>query len=73
MSNLYRKKAFAPLPRVIYDPENEEHVLDYATFIKYNGWKNGCNYLLEEPYSDIPTMINAKLVTHYLKAHLARV
>jgi hypothetical protein len=73
MSNLYHKKAFSPEPRVVFDPENEQHVLDYASFIKYNGWKRRCRYLLEDPYSDIPTMINAKLVTHYLKSHLERV
>jgi hypothetical protein len=73
MSNLYRKKAFAPKAREIFDAENQEHVLDYASFIKYNSWKGGCNYLLEDPYMDIPTMINAKLVTHYLKEHLEHV
>jgi hypothetical protein len=73
MSNLYRKKAFTPKNRVEFDPTIETHVLDYASFIKYNNWKDGCAYLLEEPYSDIPTMINAKLVTHYLKAHLGKV
>lgn len=73
MSNLYRRKAYVPPPRVIFDPEKYEHVLDYARFIKYNSWVEGCIYLLEDPYMDIPTMINAKLVTHYLKSHLERV
>jgi len=73
MSNLYRKRAFAEKVRVIFEAENDEHVLDYARFIKYNSWVEGCNYLLEDPYMDIPTMINAKLVTHYLKAHLEQV
>lgn len=64
---MYRKTVFSVNPRVIFDPSNYEHMRDYATFLKYNNWKNGCNYLLEDPYEDIPTMLNAKIVAHYLK------
>ena len=64
---MYRQRSFVVKPRVNFDPANKQHRLDYARFLKYNNWKNGCRYLLEEPYMDIPTMIHDKLVRHYLK------
>lgn len=67
MNNMYRVKVYNPRPRVVFDPSNHEHRLDYAKFLKYNGWKEGCPFLLEEPYEDIPTMINAKLAAATLK------
>lgn len=59
--NLYRKSALAPKPRVVFDPSNRKHMLDFAKFVKYNGWRDGCSYYLEDPYSDIPTMIRHKI------------
>lgn len=70
---MYRKRAWVPEPRIAFNPANKQHRLDYAQFIKYNNWKNGCKYFLEEPYMDIPTMINDKLVQHYLKPMLETV
>lgn len=64
---MYRVKTYNPRPRVVFDPSKHEHRLDYAVFLKYNGWRNGCPFLLEEPYEDIPTMINAKLAAETLK------
>lgn len=64
---MYRVKSYTPKPRVIFDPSNHEHRLDYATFLKYNGWKEGCPFLLEEPYGDIPAMINAKIAEQSLR------
>lgn len=61
---MYRKRIIPPRERVVFDPSNKQHMLDYSMFLKYNNWKNGCNYLLEDPYQDIPTMINEKIV-HY--------
>lgn len=59
--NLYRNSVLIPKPRVAFDPSNKDHMLDFARFTKYNNWKNGCSYYLEDPYSDIPTMIRAKI------------
>lgn len=53
--------------RVEFDPSNKEHLKDYAHFLETSNWKNGCRYLLEQPYCDIPTMINNKLVRHWVK------
>lgn len=62
----YRKTILTARERVLFDPSNKNHIKDYAKFIKHNNWKDGCNYLLEEPYYDIPTMIHDKIVKHYL-------
>jgi hypothetical protein len=58
--------SFTTEPRVRFDPSNHEHRLDYASFLKYNNWQGGCRFLLEDPYEDIPTMINAKITEHSL-------
>ena len=70
---MYREKSYNVKPRVLFNPKNKSHMLDYAKFLKYNGWKDGCNYLLEEPYTDIPTMINAKIVATTLAPLVNRV
>jgi hypothetical protein len=57
----YRKSVLAPKPRVLFDPRNKNHMLDFAKFVKYNSWRDGCSYYMEDPYSDIPTMIRAKI------------
>jgi len=62
----YRKSALAPKSRVCFDPSNNKHMLDFARFVKYNNWKNGCQYYLEDPYSDIPAMIRAKIADYTL-------
>ena len=67
--NLYRKTSFKLRERVLFDTNNEYHLRDYAQFVKTNNWKNGCNYLLEDPFHDIPTMINSKVVTHFLEQY----
>lgn len=61
MNNSYRKSVLAPKTRIQFDPRNRKHMLDFARFVKYNGWKDGCAYYLEDPYSDIPTMIRHKI------------
>lgn len=68
--SLYRKSSIAPRARVLFDAYNEEHLKDYAQFLKLHNWKNGCGYLLEDPYEDIPTMINAKVVSRFLATYM---
>lgn len=67
---MYYESVLKPRERVHFDPSNTDHVKDYANFIKYSGWKDGCKYLLEQPYQDIPSMINNKLIKHFLKPYL---
>jgi hypothetical protein len=64
---MYRVKSYNPKPRRPFDPSNHEDRLDYASFLKYNGWRSGCPFLLEDPYEDIPTMINAKITENTLR------
>ena len=66
----YSKPIFGVKQRVEFDPKNQEHLIDFARFIKYNNWVNGCSYYLERPYMDIPTMIRAKIVEHSLSKYL---
>ena len=66
MINHYRRSILAPVERVVFDPSNNKHMLDFARFVKYNGWKNGCRYYLEDPFSDIPTMIRTKIANYNL-------
>ena len=73
MSNIYVKRSYSPEPRVPFDPNNREHLLDYAEFLKYNNWRSGCKFLLEEPYEDIPTMVRRKLVEHFMKSYVEQV
>ena len=69
----YRKRVYIEKPRVLFDPSNKKHLVDYAKFLKYSNWKDGCNYLLEDPYMDIPTMINEKIVNHFLTEYMEKV
>ena len=71
--NLYRKPVLAPKERVLFDPRNRKHMLDFAKFVKYNNWKDGCNYYLEDPYSDIPSMIRAKIADAVAATYLEKV
>lgn len=48
--------------RVSFDPKNEKHLEDYARFLSTGSWKDGCCYVLELPFNDIPSMINSKIV-----------
>ena len=73
MTNQYRKSALAHKERIVFDPCNRKHMLDFARFVKYNSWKDGCSYLLEDPYSDIPTMIRAKIADHTLSKLVEKV
>lgn len=64
---MYSDSVLKPRARVYFDPTNDDHVQDYANFLKHSNWKQGCNYLLEQPFYDIPSMINSKLIRHFLK------
>lgn len=59
-----------PREKIMFDPNNNDHVKDYASFLKSSNWVNGCKYILEHPFQDIPSMINHKLVRHFLARHM---
>jgi hypothetical protein len=62
----YRKSVLAPVERSIFDPSNAKHMLDFARFVKYDNWKNGCHYYL-------PTMIRAKIADYTLSKLVEKV
>ena len=73
MSNSYRRSVLAPIERVVFDPGNNKHMFDFARFVEYNGWKNGCRYYLEDPFTDIPTMIRSKIADYTLSKLVEKV
>lgn len=58
--------------KVRFDPLNEDHIRDYAFFKKNSTWQNGCKYILEQPFSSIPSMIDSKLLEHFLKPYVRK-
>lgn len=66
----YSNSKLMTKPRILFDPNNKDHVRDYARFVHTSNWKNGCQYLLEQPFHDIPAMINNKLIRHFLKPYM---
>jgi hypothetical protein len=66
----YRASILKQRIRVYFDPSNKKHIEDYAFFVKNSKWKDGCNYLLEVPFEDIPTMISHKLMKHFLQPYM---
>ena len=73
MISEYRRFILAPRARVPFDPSNKSHMLDFAKFVKYNTWIGGCSYYLEDPYTDIPTMIKAKIADYTLSKLMEKV
>ena len=57
-------------PRVIFDPTNRKHLEEYAAFLKHNRWVNNCPFLCEDPWTDIPAMINYKIAVHHLRKRI---
>lgn len=73
MANTYRKSVLVPKERVLFDPRNRKHMLDFAKFVKYNGWKDGCDFYLEDPFTDIPSMIRSKIADSILSIYMEKV
>ena len=73
MTNVYRHSVLAPKERVQFDPRNRKHMVDFARFVKYNTWKDGCSYFLEDPFTDIPTMIRCKIADYTLSKLVEKV
>lgn len=65
MITFRKNQILASRSRVKFDPTNVQHMLDYADFLKSNNWRHGCPYYLEDPYTDIPTMIQSKIAQHF--------
>jgi hypothetical protein len=70
---MYFKSALAPKQRVQFNPKNKKHMLDFAKFVKYNNWKDGCDFYLEDPFTDIPSMIRSKIAESTLLIYMEKV
>ena len=53
--------------RVIFEPNNKEHVAQFRSFMINNRWENGCPFELVWPYLSIPDMIKDQIIKAYLK------
>ena len=73
MTTEYRRSVLAAKARVPFDVRNRKHMIDFARFVKYNNWTNGCSYFLEDPFTDIPTMIRAKIADYTLSRLVEKV
>jgi hypothetical protein len=70
---MYFKSAHALKQRVQFNPKNKKHMLDFAKFVKYNNWKDGCDFYLEDPFTDIPSMIRSKIADSTLSIYMEKV
>lgn len=59
--------------RVVFDPSNPDHILEFAGYAKYRKWKDGCPFYLEDPYTDIPTMLYTKVAQHSVRHLMERI
>ena len=50
-----------PRYQVQFDPQNPDHVREYAYFLTVGRWKGSCPFVLEEPFLSVPHMIERKL------------
>lgn len=66
----YKKSVLNIRSRVMFDPNNQEHMVAFADFVRYNNWKDGCPFYLEEPYADIPSMLYSKVAEYCVDRHI---
>jgi hypothetical protein len=59
--------------RVLFDPADAAHMMEFAAFVKYKTWRSGCPFYLEEPYTDIPTMLYTKVAEYSVRKLLEQV
>jgi hypothetical protein len=52
--------------RVEFDPANKAHLKELRFFMANGKWQDGCPFLLEHPYLEIPTMCYQRLAEHSL-------
>lgn len=57
---------FSDPTKRIFDPNNRDDLLEFKYFNKHNHWKNGCPFILQWPWVDVPSMCRALISNHYL-------
>ena len=60
-------------PYAIFDANNEQHRKAYFEYMSKGSWAE-CPYqfVLEEPYLDLPSCINYKMVEHYMQQEFTK-
>jgi hypothetical protein len=59
-------------PTVVFDAKNVEHRKAVEQFLRTGTWgRIDINFLLENPYIDIPAMLTAKLTDYYLRCEFS--
>jgi hypothetical protein len=59
---------------VNFDANNVEHRKHFKTFFIQHKWHNKSpRFILENPFLDVPTMIQNKLMQYYLKQEFTQV
>ena len=53
-------------PKIKFNVSNPEHLKIYNKFLKTKRWQEGCPFDLEWPYTNIPVMIERKIIDFYL-------
>ena len=69
------KKSFK-VSRAIYnkrffDPSSSTDLLEAKGFLKHGQWENGCPFVVDWPYTNVPDMIKTEIVNHYLDRIIA--
>jgi hypothetical protein len=54
-----------------FDPNKEEHLSTFKSFLKTNKWEKGCPFFLEWPYNSIPDMIKDKIIRNMFDVKVA--
>jgi hypothetical protein len=61
-------------PHVVFEPDNVDHRSAYFTFLSTGRWANSpYRFILEEPYVDLPTCINTKMMRYFSKLDLTNI
>ncbi len=55
-----------------FDPNNKDHMIHYAKYLKYGKWES-CNYRVEPPFFNVPTMVQYKVLQKAMKKYIDKV
>lgn len=67
-------KSLQKIPMVQFNADDKNHRQVYRDFVVNNTWSGSpFRFILEDTYINIPTMINDKLLRHYLDKEFKQV
>lgn len=56
--------------KVKFEADNKTHIECYKQFLETSNWANGCPFQLEFPWTNVPDMIQNKIVLHVLNVEV---